>query len=195
MIRPNQQPQHRLVTCVALLLTLVTATGVAACQGRPASSPSVAPASASPSPSGDPVAAQQAAKLLKVYDEFNKELVVLQATTDVTRARAVLPKYTVDPLRTALLLDLRQRQMAGLHDTGQPVWSAKVTQINVTKTPFTATIESCYDATNYQLVDAKGKPAGVAGQAKKYVVTATAEVYGDGNWYLQNSQADRGRTC
>jgi hypothetical protein len=196
MIRSPQPLRTRVSAGAAVLLALATLAATAACQGRkPNNIPTSAPTSASPSPSGNAVQAQETAKLLQVYDDFNKELVTLQTTSDVTAARTELPKYTVDPLRTALLLDLQQRQSAGLHSTGQPVWTAKVTEINVAKSPFTATIESCYDATNYQLVNAKGQPAGVTGQAKKYVVTATAEVYGDGKWYLQNSQADRQRPC
>jgi hypothetical protein len=194
MIRPNQQPQHPLAHCARLLAALALVAALPGCAGKPAAVPSSAP-SASPTPSVNAAVAQQTAKVLQVYDDFYKQLIVLETTGDVAKARTELPKYTVDPLRTQLLLELRQYQSAGLHEAGRPVWSAKVTQINLDKTPWSATIESCYDATNYNLVDAKGKAAGIPGQAKRYVVTAKAEMYGDGNWYLQTSQADRERTC
>lgn len=193
MTRPNH-PRARLTTWALVPLAALSLL-LTACTGKPAAPSVTPPATTSPSPSVDPAEAQNTAKVLALYDNFNKALVTWQAKSDVNKANDELPKYTVDPLKTQLLLDLRQRSLAGLHNTGQPTWTAKVSKINVTKTPFTATIESCYDATNYQLVDSKGKPAGVPGQAKKYVVTATAEQYGDGNWYLQTSAADRGRTC
>jgi hypothetical protein len=184
--------RRSLARMLACLVVLATMTGCG--DDRPVTH-TTPPPPTSPSASDNPQDRRQAANLLQVYDAFNETLVTLQNSSDVDKARAELPTYTVDPLRTQLLLDLRQRRDARLHTTGKPAWTAKVARIDTAKTPFTATIESCYNATHYDLVHADGRPAGVPGQAKKYVVTATATVFGDGKWYLQTSEADRTRTC
>lgn len=186
----------RIRTLLATTAVALAAVAVSGCNGEtpapPASSPSTAASSAAPSKDQ-----AEAAKALEVYNGLTEKLIALQtaATPDVDAAREQLKAFAVDPLRTQLVLDLRQRRDAKLHNTGRPVWSAKVTKISTEKAPYTATIEDCYDVTNYPLVKADGSPAGVPNQTKKYVVVSTAKVYGDGKWYIETSEADRSRSC
>lgn len=184
------------LTRLGLPAVLLTALTLAACTGKtpepPAGSPSAATSSAAPSKDDTAKTA-----VLAVYNGLSEKLIALQTakSPDVDKAREELKAFAVDPLRTQLVVDLRQRKEAGLYNTGKPTWNAKVTKIDTAAAVNTATIEDCYDATNFPLVKADGTPAGVPGQAKKYVVTSTAKIYGDGKWYIETSEADRSRSC
>lgn len=187
--RPFARFYGRAVLAAALML------GLSACTGE---TPATEPSATGPAVSTSPTASiddAESAELLALYNDYREFLIKVQATTDVAAARDQLGNYTVDPLKSQIMLDLRQRETAKLHNTGRPKWSAEVIKIDTSKKPYKATIEDCFDSTDYELVDANGKPAGVPNQAKKYVVTTTATVYGDGRWYLQTAQADRERTC
>lgn len=153
------------------------------------------PSPASPAtPQADTAEQEARASALAAYDNYRKAYVAAAASGDTDGAE--LAKYTADPLLRELKYELLQKREQGLTTRGQPDWSAQVVKVNVESRPFTATIEDCFDGTNWQTVyKSNGEPAGVPGQAKRYVVVAEAALYDDGRWLIRQSTAQRERPC
>jgi len=183
-------------TSVVAVSLLAAVVGLAGCHGgTPAgsggsSSPSV---SASPSSSVDRAVADATAKALAAYNGFRRAVVTAEASADYNNKD--LPKFAADPALSQVKADLYQKQQQGFVMTGRPQWSPAVGSVNVTTRPYTVQITDCLDTTNWTTVDKAGKPVGVPGQAKRYVVTSEAKQYDTGTWLIDQSTADRSRPC
>ncbi|MFD6757371.1 hypothetical protein [Micromonospora gifhornensis] len=184
------------LTTVATAVTLMAAW-LSGCGSDPGPGAATTPPPSTASSAALPAdtAEQEArASALAAYDNYRKAYVAAAASGDTDGKE--LAKYTADPLLRQLKYELLQKRDQGLTTKGQPSWSAEVTKVNVESRPFTATIEDCFDGTNWQTVyKSNGKPAGVPGQAKRYVVIAEAALYGDGRWLIRQSTAQRERPC
>jgi len=181
-------------------MTAVAATVLAAllsgCGSEPDPDPSPSPVGVVPSAVStiDPVEQDAREGALAAYDNYVRAYVAASASGDT--AGKELANYTADPLLRQLRYDLVLKRDQGLTTKGEPSWAARVTKVNVESRPFTAAIEDCFDGTNWQTVyKSSGKPAGVPGQAKRYVVTAEATQYDDGRWLIRQSAAQRERPC
>jgi hypothetical protein len=179
------------------ILTLaVLLFAAAACDGKEHRATPGPARSSTPSASAstDPETAAARSKAIAAYNGFREAQVAAAATSDPTGGD--LAKYTADPLLTQLRSDLELKRDQSLITVGRPTWKAEVTVVNVTTRPFTATVQDCFDGTNWTTVNkTSSKPAGVAGQAKKYIVDATVVQYDDGRWLVTKAQANRERSC
>ncbi|GIJ12230.1 hypothetical protein Van01_54440 [Micromonospora andamanensis] len=187
--------RHRLTIAAAVA---VTAALLAGCSEEPGTEPGTAPsptsAPSTAAPQADTAEQEARASALAAYDNYRKAYVAAAAADDPDGDE--LAKYTADPLLRQLKYELIQKRDQGLTTKGQPSWNAQVIKVNVDSRPFTATIEDCFDGTNWQTVyKSNGKPAGVPGQAKRYIVTAEAALYDDGRWLIRESTAQRERPC
>ncbi|MFI7026307.1 hypothetical protein ACIBMZ_26690 [Micromonospora sp. NPDC049900] len=185
--------RHRFTIAAA-----VTAALLAGCSADPGTDPGTTPsptsAPSTTAPQADTAEQEARTSALAAYDNYRKAYVTAAAAEDLDGDE--LAKYTADPLLRQLRYELIQKHDQGLTTKGQPVWNAQVTEVNVDSRPFTATIEDCFDGTNWQTVyKSNGKPAGVPGQAKRYIVTAEAALYDDGRWLIRESSAQRERPC
>jgi hypothetical protein len=179
-------------TAVTLMAVLLSGCGSDPDPGADATAPPSTASSAAPQ--ADTAEQEARTSALAAYDNYRKAYVAAAASGDVEGKE--LAKYTGDPLLRQLKYELIQKRDQGLTTKGQPSWSARVTKVNVDSRPFTATIEDCFDGSNWQTVyKSNGKPAGVPGQAKRYVVTAEAALYDDGRWLIRQSTAQRERPC
>jgi hypothetical protein len=159
--------------------------------GTPAAAltPSARP---SASPSGDPARQEAEAKILDSYNKLYEALIAAGATSDWHNAD--ISKYAGVGLAVKLLGDLRMKQSQGLIQTGRPQWSASIVGVDLAKK--TAEIKTCFDGTNWVLINkSTGKPAGIPGQAKRFIIHATAQLYDNGVWRIETSQPDRSQPC
>ncbi len=176
-------------------LTLLCATS---CSAEPAGQPGPAgstPPSTSPIPpraTPDEVAPRTTAGA--AYNTRRTAQVAASAKADTTGSD--LAKYAAGALLSELKYDLVLKKQQGLVTKGEPTWNVEVTKVNVAKRPFSATLEDCFDATEWKTVfKDTGKSAAVPGQNKKYLVRAQAVQYDDGRWLISSAKADRDRPC
>jgi hypothetical protein len=178
-------------------LATVTVLSVAACSAKhTATAP--APTSAAPSvsaPASESTAAAQAEQqILAAYHNYREAYIAAAAVPDPTGG--TLRDYAGGTLLSLIKADLQSKVDEGYVMTGRPTWSVKVVTVNVTKAPYTAETEECFDSTNWKLVAQKtGKSVAAAGQNLKYLVTGKAERYDDGKWRIIDNQAQRDRPC
>lgn len=163
--------------------------------GAPPAQPSAGPSTTPAATASTPSAGQDAeTKAMAAYTGFREAYIAAAATADARTAD--LAKYVGDPLLLETRLALQTQGGQGIVYQGRPTWSARATAVNVSTRPFSVTIEDCLDTTNWTPVyKATGKPAAAGGQALRYVVTSTAQLYDDGRWLINQSKADRSRSC
>ena len=184
----------RTVTTAALA-TLVL-LGMTSCTGEKPTTPTASPAPSAPpaSPSANPEEVEARTKAIEAYDNLRKAQVTASAKADTTGGD--LDKYAAGALLSELKYDLVLKEQQGLVTKGEPTWKVEVTEVNVAKRPFSATLEDCFDATDWKTVfKDTGKSAAVPGQNKKYLVRAQAVQYDDGRWLISSAKADRDRPC
>ena len=189
---------HSLQIAVIVGLVVMIGTGGWLASGLFADKPQSTPAAAAPPPHPSPAAsvdpAQQVAiaKVLAAYNHLEETVITAGATSDWNNKD--IGKYAGGSLTLEIRQDLIQKQQQGLVTVGRPTWSATVISIDMAN--HTATIRNCFDGANWKLIyKATGKSAAAPGQAVKYVITATADLYDDGIWRIEDSQADRSHTC
>jgi hypothetical protein len=167
---------------------------VAGCGGSadtsPSSSPS-APATAS-SPTADPQAAAKAT-VLAVYRKMWAAQV--RAYASGTLKGAGLETYAGDKALSKIKVTALYYQQHGSVMKGEPTLSPKVTAINTSTQPYSATITDCVDTTNYVQVDKKtGKPVGTLDSNRRHVTTFKANPIA-GKWRITDFDIARDRTC
>jgi hypothetical protein len=154
-----------------------------------ASTTTVASSPTSAGPAGD-----AATKALASYDGYWQAYVAAAANPGASTPD--LAKYVADPLLTELRAELLQYHDQGIVYKGRPTWTPRVTSVNVSTRPYTASIEDCFDNAQWLPVFAKtGQSAAAPGQATRYVITTTVRLYDTNGWLVVDSLADRGRSC
>jgi hypothetical protein len=179
---------------VVLAAAAVLATGTVACGGGDdLPPPPASPAAVAPSSTLDP----EHQEILDVYRGSVEAMVTAQQVGDPEHPD--LARYFIE--RTPALLDLqsaiRQNDGQGLYYLGDlAVVTAEVSGIDRDALPSLATIESCLDYTNYQLVNREDDtPVPGAEPLGRHPVTSQA-VYGtDNRWYIATSSTDWDATC
>jgi hypothetical protein len=180
-------------TCVVAVLVATAAIGCS--NDKPTGGGPTPGPSASPTSSADE---QQQAKqrALAAYNGYRDAYVSAAADPNPTSAKPELAKFTADPLLNSLVNTLALDLGSGIVNQGHPVWKADPTAVNVATRPYSVTLRDCFDSADWTPVyKATGKSAAVAGQAKKYTVTAKAVQFDDGAWRITEAQADRNQPC
>lgn len=102
---------------------------------------------------------------------------------------------------TPALLDVqlgidRNNERGTYYDGELVVVAADVTDLDLEAEPPEATIESCLDDSNYQLVRREGSsPVENTEPGGRYTVTSTASPDADGRWYVVQSTAHWDEPC
>ena len=166
---------------------------LAGCGGDPSDDASSSPAaSVSASPSTDPQAAAKAS-VLTVYRKMWDAQVKVYASG--TLKDSDLETYAADKALSKIKVTALYYQQHGSVMKGKPTLSPKVTAINATKQPHSATITDCVDTTDYVQVDKKTKkPVGTLDGNRRHVATFKANPIA-GKWRITDFDIDRDRTC
>lgn len=86
-----------------------------------------------------------------------------------------------------------RRQRIVVH--GQPRMRPRVTMVNLSARPWTATIVDCFDSAAWRpVLGATGHPVSAPGRRERYPVTASVRVVA-GRWMVDRLIADRSRSC
>jgi len=152
------------------------------------SAPSPSPVS-SPSTSASDLAEQE---ILTAYQGFwNVQVEVL---TQGTIQGIPINKYAIDNADYEIKENLQYYLSQNLVMRGRPVLDPRVTALNLTTKPYTATITDCVDSTNYFPVNkTTGKPAQLTSPVSRHPATYSAR-YG-AQWWIVDGTVDRDKTC
>ena len=179
--------RRRTMTAAAMAALVLLSAACSGDKDSPGTTQPTTSASASQAP--DEAAARAA--ITTAYDAYRTAYIAAAATSDANNSD--LAKYTYYPLRSDLVTALQQAKEQGVTYEGTPTWKVEVTSLNLGGTPATAELTDCFDTTNWKVMR-DGKPAGAPGQAKKFVVTATAKLI-EGTWYIDTSTPHRDQPC
>lgn len=197
MLRDSVSRLRATVVRVAVSMTIGLITvGISTACARDAADPAPTgpPVEVSPSPTADAAETDAAAKALVAYDGFQEAYIAAAANPGAVSKD--LDKYAGSPLGLESSFALEKQAASGIVVVGRPTWTAHVTAVNTKTPPYTVTIENCFDQTNWKpIYKATGKSAAAPGQAPRYLITAKAELYGDGSWLISTSEAHRDRPC
>ncbi|MEV0650102.1 hypothetical protein AB0I28_33070 [Phytomonospora sp. NPDC050363] len=179
--------RRRTITATTMAAMLLFTTAACGDDDPPGPTPPTSSASAS-TPPGE---AEARAAITTAYDAYRTAYITAAATADAENKD--IAKYTYFPLRSDLVTALQQAKEQGVTYEGTPTWKVEITSLNLGGTPPTAELNDCFDTTNWKVLR-DGKPAGSPGQAKKFVVTATAKLI-EGAWYIDTSTPHRDQPC
>ena len=162
----------------------------------PAVSPAVtgtllgAPSPAVPDNGPDAAAARQ---VLALYTGWWQA----QATaySQGSRASTGLRLYATGQALSGSLVNLHRLQEAGMAMQGRPRSNARVTALDLTSTPHTATVEDCLDVSGWHQIDARTKKLrDPRHRLARYTVTATLRTVGKA-WLVTRLTSETERTC
>lgn len=182
---------HRRLLTAAAVAATVAALTVGCTKESKSASPPPSP-SASPSSSADPQAAEKST-LLGVYQAYWDAQLKVYATG--TMKDTGIEKVATDKAYSKVQTTRMYYVDNNLTVKGAPDLSPKVTVIEMTAVPPSATITDCLDSTNYLTVDKNsGKPVETVDKNRRHVATYTALKIG-GLWQIRDSDISRDRTC
>lgn len=106
-----------------------------------------------------------------------------------------LRKFLADPLLTRVRLAIRDAKEHGAMRTGTLISDPTVTGVSLDTVPATVTIQDCLDTTGYRLVYTRTRKTVPGSTSGRYVATATATRYRDGQWLISASSVHRDQPC
>jgi hypothetical protein len=177
------------MVCAALAL------GVAACgKGKsPGDKKTPVPAT---SPSIDASTAAAVAEVLGVYNGYLDLVRKANQTADYRLAMDQLPQYVAEPLLTDTVNGLYQMDKKGLAYEGTLVHTPKVTEVHLTRSPATAALQVCVDATNYRtVVKTNRSPLPNRSGPRRYLGFGTATLIEGKGWRITDSTSDGTQLC
>jgi hypothetical protein len=179
-------PHHRTLYRLVVVLAVMLALGVTACDTDGGGGPS-----SSATATTDTAKVRE--QILADYDAWMAVNVATAAKADFRSPD--LAKHLVDPELTERVNALKTLQRSGLVVTGRPTWVAHVSSLRLEAVPPTAALRVCLDTTRWTLVfKATGKVAEAKGQAERYYVAVTAQQR-KGRWYIARSTEQRDQPC
>ncbi|MEU8337859.1 hypothetical protein AB0N38_31275 [Micromonospora aurantiaca] len=181
---------------VTAWLAVIVVAGLAGCgNDDPAATPSptTATSSAAPSSTADAENTAASAAALAAYRNYVRAYVTASNKGDYN---AKLDRFVADPALPTVRQDLLIKFQQGLVTEGEPSSTPAVRSVDTSRRPFTAEIEDCFDTGTWDVVSKKtGESVRTEGQATRYVVTAKAELFDDGQWRIREVNAQRERPC
>jgi hypothetical protein len=174
----------------------VAALALSGCTHKPKQTPPTGTASPSPSSTLSPAEQQAADQVLAAYRGYLA--VTAKANTTATADSGELGQYLTDPLLTQTLVNVHNMQVAGQVYTGALVSGGpRVTALNLSTDPATATVEDCLDASNYRKVRKdSGSPVSSPGQTIRRFTGVTNAILVKGKgWRINQSEAHQERPC
>ncbi|MFF0097704.1 hypothetical protein ACFYO8_00090 [Micromonospora sp. NPDC005257] len=178
------------------LTVIVVVSGLAGCgNGKPdgTPSPTATASSAAPSATADAENAAASTAALTAYRNYVHAYVTASNKGDYN---AKLDRFVADPALPTVRQDLLIKFQQGLITKGEPSSTPAVRSVDTSRRPFTAEIEDCFDTGTWDVVSKKtGKSVRTEGQVTRYVVTAKAELFDDGQWRIREVNAQRERPC
>lgn len=190
MSRTRSTVRYMPVACAAMMAVALSA-GCSSSDGKSNQAPSVAPRTASASPTPDRTAQAQT-EAVAAYEGMWHTAVQVYATGDLTNPD--LPKYAADKALAAIKVTGAYYQDHGMSVKGEPALAPKVTGVSFAKTPYTAAITDCVDSTHYtEFYKATGKAA-PRSASRRHVVTASVDFNGT-SWIVSDFTIERDRTC
>jgi hypothetical protein len=181
----------------ALVLVVVVVLGLIGCRDDRTSDlpppPSAGPGSAPPESTLDP--ARPA--ILEAYQGSVQAMVAAQQAGDPDHPD--LTRYFIQPSPAfnSVRSGIQQQEIQGTYYRGElVVVTAEVSELDQSAEPPEATVQSCLDDTDYQLVNrADGSPVPDTQPGGRYRVTSTALLGTDDRWYIVASTAHWEESC
>ncbi|MFD9338642.1 hypothetical protein ACFWBF_30245 [Streptomyces sp. NPDC060028] len=182
--------RRRLLAAAAVTLTIAAFT--AGCTKDNESAPPAPSPTVSPSPTADPQAAEKTALLgvYRAYWDAQLKVYASGSTKDTGIEKVAGDKaYSKVQSTRAYYVDNH------LVVKGAPVLAPKVSTMDVTSVPPSATITDCVDSTNYITVEQDtGKPVQTIDSNRRHAATYAALKIG-GTWQIRDSDISRDSTC
>jgi hypothetical protein len=177
----------RLTTAAACAVLLM---GAAACGGHDDGGSSSTTRASSPTASKSAPESSNAAVTSVV-----SSMRVQQAVVYAGGSEKKLRRYATDKALASINSSLFAYEQAGVVFRGRPSSTLRVTGVDMSSKPPTATVTECLDTSGWQAVyKATGKPAARAGQVRRYTVVHTLQKY-PGGWIDVAFTADKGHPC
>jgi hypothetical protein len=189
---------------VGLLASVAVALGLAGCSAEPdAGFEWPDHPTSSPTPTLDPGEAAAVAEILATFDGFRRAEVAVQADPEPAYlAQERLADYLADPLLGLALFEVEAMHRRGVVRAGEPTWHPTVTELRLDRSPPTATVRDCLDATGWRLADrdsggpttaeSEGLPARFA--PDRYVMEFSAR-FVENRWLFDEASVERDQRC
>ncbi|MFJ5680779.1 hypothetical protein [Streptomyces sp. NPDC093097] len=168
---------------------------VTACSSSDGSSTKPSPsqsATAKPSPTDEAQAAARK-EVLAVYAGMRTEQVKAYAVGVAKDTK--LKDYAADKALALIEGNLFRLRQGGVVFKGKPESTTKVTALNLSSHPKTATVSECVDTTRWIPVDkATGKEMASGNQPRRYMTTGTVRTIGT-HWMVVGLTVDKEHPC
>lgn len=177
----------------ALVLAVLTAAPLSACQHRPQVQGLTNDTPAA-TPTVDPSVAAAGQQVIELYQNYLRAIQQANKTADYNLPD--LRTYLGDPLRSEVVSDLFGMHSRGQGYAGQLGSTPTVKSVDLAAKPPAVTIRDCFDATNYHLVYmANQSPVPVAAGNRRYIAEYVATRQSDGRWLFTDAHTYRDQTC
>jgi hypothetical protein len=150
----------------------------------------------STSPSVDASTAAATAEILEILKGYNDVMDTAARTADVRVVIEQLPRYAADPELARDVNGINLQNSKGYLYEGNIVYTPRVTEIHLTGSPATATIEVCIDSTNWRsLVKTDRSPRPRASGLDRSLGYATATLIQNKGWRITDARSTGKQPC
>jgi hypothetical protein len=179
-----------MAVCAALVLSL------GGCNNAKRSPGGLATPTGSASPSVGASSAAAIAEVLRIYNGYSEVSKKAYETADYHLAMAEFSKYLAQPLLDNEVNRIYQLSQKGAVYQGTIGQTPKVVEVNLSGSPATATVEDCFDFTNWLGIDKNShSPYPRASGSSRYIGTSTVTLIDGKGWRITDERGDRSRSC